>query len=539
MEHGHAGDPAGSTALITERIISLKAADAKEPSNSNADRKSYGNNRYLYLNLLQWLNSEAAAGAWYAAQHSVDQAPNSANVWSSHNPYDTEAGFLSNFSAGFKKALLTATKRTVKSSTDGGGYEDISKKIHLLSTTEVGLANENGVAEGTKYALFSDNTSRCAKPTAQAVSKSTYTNSSLNANANWYWWLRTPYAGNAYSVRIVNSDGSLNDDIAYYGDIGARPACFVSSSLSVSDSPGADGAYTITFNAPPTLTISGNKNLGDKNSSFSFSYSVADAEGDAVSVSISIDGVEKHSAANVSKGTPLTFTVTSTILAGLALGAHTITVKAQDATGSVTDQLTFTKIRATAIVSGADADLGPKWFPPVYKYTVSDSDGYYVTATEYLDGKEVRVIHRADAAGELTFDLSGWDTLSDEAQHEMVIKAINTEEGEAVRRITFRKLADRLSFQTKPIATDAAVERIVAMVDYDKTGNPRVQMEVTNDAFATTPTWEDMTDEWKKSTAHYFTHKPTAGLGVSFRITIFKNESTQRVYCNNFGFSFD
>ena len=31
--------------LVTERIISLKCFDAKEPNNSNSDRRNYGNNR--------------------------------------------------------------------------------------------------------------------------------------------------------------------------------------------------------------------------------------------------------------------------------------------------------------------------------------------------------------------------------------------------------------------------------------------------------------------------------------------------------------
>lgn len=43
--------------------------DATEPSNGNSDRRNYGNNRYIYSNLRQWLNSPAAAGQWYTAQH--------------------------------------------------------------------------------------------------------------------------------------------------------------------------------------------------------------------------------------------------------------------------------------------------------------------------------------------------------------------------------------------------------------------------------------------------------------------------------------
>ena len=66
--------------LITEKIITLKCFDAKEPSNPNIDRRDYGNNRYSQSNIDQWLNS--AAGAWYSARHTYDAPPNNANVWS-------------------------------------------------------------------------------------------------------------------------------------------------------------------------------------------------------------------------------------------------------------------------------------------------------------------------------------------------------------------------------------------------------------------------------------------------------------------------
>lgn len=226
MEHNHAGDPTGTTALITSNIITLKCFDAIEASNSDSNRKSYGNNRYSISNLKQWLNSDAAAGKWYAAQHSADAAPNNSNVWSNYNEYDQEKGFLANFSAKMKNALQTVTKRTAKNTaTDGGSYEEVSQKVFLLSTTEVGLANENNIAEGSKYALFSDNTSRLAYPTAEAVSKSEYTNSSLAASKAWWWWLRTPYSGSSYNARIVSSDGTLNGSNTYSGSSGVRPAC--------------------------------------------------------------------------------------------------------------------------------------------------------------------------------------------------------------------------------------------------------------------------------------------------------------------------
>ena len=106
-DKNHAGYPANSVTLITERIISLKCFDAKESGNSDGNRKSYGNNRWIYANIRQWLNSQAAAGQWYSAQHGQDAPPSNANVWDNYNEYQQEAGFLAGFSANFLAALLT------------------------------------------------------------------------------------------------------------------------------------------------------------------------------------------------------------------------------------------------------------------------------------------------------------------------------------------------------------------------------------------------------------------------------------------------
>lgn len=46
-----------------------------------------------------------------------------------------------------------------------------------------------------------------------------------------WWWLVAPNAGNAYSARYVNTDGSLSYGSAYYGSYGVRPAFFAESGI--------------------------------------------------------------------------------------------------------------------------------------------------------------------------------------------------------------------------------------------------------------------------------------------------------------------
>ena len=245
-DKNHAGYPANSVTLLSKYILTLKCFDAMEPSNSSGNRRNYGNNRYLYSNIRQWLNSAAGAGAWYTAQqHAYDAPPTNENVREGYNEYDGEAGFQNDFSANFRNALLSTSLTVVKPRADGGGTETtVVDKVFLLSTTEVGLADE-GYAEGSKLALFSDDTSRQAYPTALCVSSSEYTDASLDTGSPWYWWLRTPYASSSRNGRFVNPSGSGGVGYAYLSTRGVRPACNLPSSILVSDTPDEDGAYII------------------------------------------------------------------------------------------------------------------------------------------------------------------------------------------------------------------------------------------------------------------------------------------------------
>lgn len=64
---------------------------------------------------------------------------------------------------------------------------------------------------------------------------------SIIPNLDDWWWLATAYStesnGYARLARSVGSDGSLNNDYAYYGDRGVRPAFYLKSSILESLSP--------------------------------------------------------------------------------------------------------------------------------------------------------------------------------------------------------------------------------------------------------------------------------------------------------------
>ena len=246
-DKNHSDYPSNSVTQKKKKIIQLMCFDAKEASNSNSDRKQYGNNRYQYSNILQWLNSNAAAGAWYSAKHSADAPPTNANVWNNYNEYDAWAGFLAMLDPKFVAELLTTTQTVARNTvTDGGSYETVTSKMFLPSTTEVGLANENNIAEGTLLALFSNDASRVAYPTAQCVSNSEYTNMDFRTSKSWFWWLRTPIPLYPSPVRVVHTNGSsYSNSYAGAGYIGLRPLCNLLNNVPISKEPNANGHYIL------------------------------------------------------------------------------------------------------------------------------------------------------------------------------------------------------------------------------------------------------------------------------------------------------
>lgn len=252
--------PENAITLHAAEILDLRCFDAKEPSNSNPDRETSGNNCYSVSNLDKWLNKDAAGGKWYVAAHSADHAPDTTEGTGNYGTqYAARPGFLNGFTDDEKAAILSTTIRVVKPDVDGGSYEYVVRKVFLPSTTEVSLSNENSIAEGAAWGYYTSNTARIGYVTQQCFSNTPSSSKPSSKTTAWYWWLRTPKYSDARSARRVNSDGSLDYSVAYIGAIGVRPALNLSSTLLVSDSTDADGCYTFVWTSPTdyTFTLNG------------------------------------------------------------------------------------------------------------------------------------------------------------------------------------------------------------------------------------------------------------------------------------------
>ena len=254
-DKNHSGYPANSVTLFTERIIDLLGVDAKEPTNTDTSRQSYGNNRYSQSNLDQWLND--AGPSWWTATHAYDATPNDAGM-SQPTGYNDVNGFKSNFTTEELAAVLDTTIRIAKNTvTDGGSYEDVVRKFFLPSTTELNLANENSIAEGVVLSAYSGaaDAARIAYATQAVITNTLSASKPASTAAAWYYWLRTPLSTNSRYVRYVSSFGALYNSNAYSGDSGLRPLCNLRSDVSVSDTVDGDGCYRPIFTTPHIITL--------------------------------------------------------------------------------------------------------------------------------------------------------------------------------------------------------------------------------------------------------------------------------------------
>lgn len=544
-DKNHSGYPSNSVTLITEKIIQNMASDAKEPSNSNSDRKNYGNNRHIYSNLLQWLNSNAAAGAWYSAKHSADQAPTTKNTHVSYNPYTSWAGFLAMLDPKFVAELLTTTLTVVKSTTDGGSYETFTAKMFLASTTEVGLANENSIAEGTLLALFSNDASRVAYPTAECVSNADgYTNSSFATSKGWYWWLRTPYSSNASNVRSVYSDGSLLDSNAYYGFYGVRPLCNLKSSILVSDSPNSDGNYTVIYNsapsAPPSITAPATCYSGQN---INISCAAAtDLDGDALTYCF-------ERSYNSGAWTQVQASASRTFTEAVSTAWNTLKyrVRAKDSYGNYSAYTTSGDIAVIhnqpPVISGSNADLGTKRGDFTYQYIVTDPDNDVVNVVEKIDGKTIATKNAITLGATQTLSVSGNTfTALTNAQHTITITATDSAGNSAVRTLTFTKsIAGFVITLSAPLEANSQPTRANIKVTRDIPAGGTFKVEATNNPFDASPVWEDCTNAVVQGVAHVFENKinTAAQYGMNIRVTVERGDALTACWVSGIGGNFE
>ena len=178
---------------------------------NHTHRIAYGSNNYKESAMRQFLNSSAAAGSVWTPQTKFDRPPS----W-----VTTLAGYKKGLDQDFLnvvcKVKLPCAANNIYEAPDSTITKNtkytLNDEFYLASRKEV-FGTSNDVADDTVVFPFYDG--------ATAADRIKYQDGSAV-----YWWLRTPYAGNAFSVRVVVRDGTLNGNVAS-GDICLAPACTI------------------------------------------------------------------------------------------------------------------------------------------------------------------------------------------------------------------------------------------------------------------------------------------------------------------------
>ena len=527
--------PSNSVTLLTEKVIDLRAYDAKESGTSNVDRQNGGNNRYSVSNIDQWLNKSLSAEKWYAAAHSTDQPPTNTTT-DKNTGYFSRPGFLNAFSEREITSILNSTIRVRLANLDGGGYEDIVRKVFIPSLAEVGYSDS--VVGGTTWEYFLTNSKLCTL-TTQAFTNSQCT-SKPGATESCPWWLRSITSG-LNSAHAPHSETGTSSWTVMDGKVGVRPALNLASTFLVSDTMDSDGTYNVVWNSAPSLptTINVPTIYGGKSNAISWG-SATDPDGDIVTYTLecSVDG---GSYTQIYSGT-------STVYAHLVpFGTTSVAyrVKATDPSGESSAYKTSTTVTVinnnAPVIDGSDANLGVKSEGFSGTYKVTDANNNTVTVTEAIDGVQIRSLV-ATLGAEITYGITDntWLALPN-GSHTLTIRATDGIDS-SVRTYTFTKLVDSFTIRNStPWVSATMPTRIMLVITRNIPSESTFKVEVCNNGYDTSPTWEDCTDAVRSGLVHVFTNKvKTAGSwGVLVRVTVNRNGATGACYVSAIGGNFE
>lgn len=518
----HTGYPSNSVTLLSEYAIDKRMVDNPETTHLR------GWNYYAVSNIDQWLNSDSKAGEWYSAAHSNDAPPSSGK-----SPYQNRPGFLNAFSAVEKQCILSTS---IKSLNTSDTVATISRKVFLPSISEIAGNTISGQYEGSMWANMAGK-ERTVKYSSQAMADNADVTSELAI-----WWTRSQYTtGTVDQLCYIETDGGYN---AHYvnQEYGIRPALNILSTSLVSDTLDNSGYYNLLLNtapsAPATITPPATV-YGGKSNSISWSKAI-DPDGDALTYRLecSINGgtyTQIYSGASTSYAHLVPFGTTSVAYR----------VRATDPSGAASEYKTSTTITVinnnAPVISGADANLGVKSSGFTGTYTITDANNNSVTVTESIDGVQIRSLV-ATLGQAITYGITDntWLALAN-GSHTLTIRATDGIDS-TVRTYTFTKLVETLVIRNStPWVSTTMPSRIMLVITRNIPSTATFKVEVCNNGYDTSPTWEDCTDAVKSGLVHVFenTKKSASNWGVLVRVTVARNGATGACYVSAIGGNFE
>ncbi|MGN0952819.1 MAG: DUF6273 domain-containing protein [Megasphaera elsdenii] len=191
---------------------------------NHAQRICYGYNRWSQSDIRQWLNSSAAAGAWWSPRNDFDRPPH----------YATSAGFVNGLDNDFLAVIAKSNLITdINKISDSGGHDTTQDLFFLPAMVNINGGNntydrpESAVQDIEDTVVWDYYTKfrRDGKTGINAEQDDNRRKYKQGSSTEWSWWERSPFCGFAYGVRHVADGGRA----WWHGNAcvwcGVAPAC--------------------------------------------------------------------------------------------------------------------------------------------------------------------------------------------------------------------------------------------------------------------------------------------------------------------------
>lgn len=180
----------------------------------------YGYNRYAQSAMRQFLNSDAAAGAWWTPQSNYDRPP--AELTSLR-------GFMAGFQEDFLKILKPVKVQTARNTvTDGGGTDTTYDTFFPTSLEQEYISPQVSGVEGTYFPYWKERLNLSSpQPTGSGGANAAHIRYAYdNHTSAQLCRLRSAYRGNAYYTWSVYTSGAATIFSAINA-LRCAPACVI------------------------------------------------------------------------------------------------------------------------------------------------------------------------------------------------------------------------------------------------------------------------------------------------------------------------
>lgn len=264
--------------MLADKIICLKPYDASGFNTSGSHgrgmyyngtvgyfRKEYGSNYWGDSNIRCWLNSDADAGQ---VEWLCGNPPTNMNVYNHYNEYDSEAGFLTNFTSNEREIIKPVTQKAIldgyeyDSSTCVDNYfigtiKDIDEAIQNYDTAYSEMITDSMFLPDVRQAVEIYNNSDIlgekyyvGKLSEQAAQNSELKNEHIVSDGLYTYYLRTPmtvtgssetqsYHDAGSGLRTIDAEGQVSNAVFGVGQ-GIRPAFFLTEDVNFTYGDGTE-----------------------------------------------------------------------------------------------------------------------------------------------------------------------------------------------------------------------------------------------------------------------------------------------------------